>query len=267
MADIGGLLPLIGGAQDMQNSMLNGFNQAITQMAQNRYNYKMWTLQNEYNSPAAQVQRLKDAGLNPALVYGHGNATVPSAQAPRVDLQPVKVENRLPEYISQSQNMQAQKLQMDNLKAQNEVILQEAALKAANLANLTARTARTQFDLGLSQELRNNSLEMANMNLEKLKANTSFTLDENLRKAAQSSAGIAETYTRVAKMRKEMINLGLEGRLKQLDINLKQAGIQPGDPLYARILGQVLGQSGAVDKVIKGLKGYNPSNPFGGFFK
>ena len=39
----------------------------------------MWNLQNKYNSPAAQMQRLRDAGLNPALVYGNGNALTPAS--------------------------------------------------------------------------------------------------------------------------------------------------------------------------------------------
>lgn len=31
-----------------------------------------WRMQNEYNSPTAQMERLKEAGLNPHLVYGSG---------------------------------------------------------------------------------------------------------------------------------------------------------------------------------------------------
>ena len=40
---------------------------------QNEYNLNMWNLQNEYNSPQAQMQRLEDAGLNKALMYGQGS--------------------------------------------------------------------------------------------------------------------------------------------------------------------------------------------------
>lgn len=36
---------------------------------QNAWNLEMWNKQNEYNSPAQQLQRLRDAGLNP-LYYG-----------------------------------------------------------------------------------------------------------------------------------------------------------------------------------------------------
>lgn len=45
----------------------------ITSWFGNRRDKKMWDLQNAYNSPEAQMERLKKAGLNPNLVYGSGN--------------------------------------------------------------------------------------------------------------------------------------------------------------------------------------------------
>ena len=42
---------------------------------QNDVNRENWQLQNEYNSPAAQMARLQEAGLNPNLVYNGGSAT------------------------------------------------------------------------------------------------------------------------------------------------------------------------------------------------
>lgn len=41
---------------------------------QNQFNIDMWNRQNEYNSPAAQMKRFSEAGLNPNLIYGQGNA-------------------------------------------------------------------------------------------------------------------------------------------------------------------------------------------------
>lgn len=40
---------------------------------QNDWNLMMWKLNNKYNSPLEQIKRLKEAGLNPNLVYGSGN--------------------------------------------------------------------------------------------------------------------------------------------------------------------------------------------------
>lgn len=41
---------------------------------------KNWYLQNQYNSPSAQMERLKIAGLNPNLVYQNGGAVQPSGE-------------------------------------------------------------------------------------------------------------------------------------------------------------------------------------------
>ena len=41
-------------------------------------NLEMWKMQNQYNAPGAQMQRLQEAGLNPHLMYGKG--TVGNAQ-------------------------------------------------------------------------------------------------------------------------------------------------------------------------------------------
>lgn len=53
---------------------------------QNQFNIDMWKMQNEYNSPQAQMRRLSDAGLNPNLMYGMGNVgnatSAPDKKAP-----------------------------------------------------------------------------------------------------------------------------------------------------------------------------------------
>jgi hypothetical protein len=52
-------------------------------------NLEMWKLQNQYNSPQAQMQRLQEAGLNPHLMYGKGTVgnaqTMPQYVAPQGD--------------------------------------------------------------------------------------------------------------------------------------------------------------------------------------
>lgn len=56
---------------------------------QNQWNEMMWNRTNEYNSPSAQLQRAKDAGINPNFVLG-GNIstaqTMSSSSAPSASL-------------------------------------------------------------------------------------------------------------------------------------------------------------------------------------
>jgi len=49
--------------RDWANDMFN---------RQNQRDMDFWKMQNAYNDPSAQMQRLKEAGLNPNLVYGNG---------------------------------------------------------------------------------------------------------------------------------------------------------------------------------------------------
>lgn len=59
-----------------------------------KQNKEMWDLMNEYNSPASQMQRFKEAGLNPMLIYSQGNPGNASSQvqykAPNVHLTPMQ---------------------------------------------------------------------------------------------------------------------------------------------------------------------------------
>lgn len=51
------------------------YNAAQKELAefQANYNERMWHQQNEYNTPSAQMERFRAAGLNPNLVYSQGN--------------------------------------------------------------------------------------------------------------------------------------------------------------------------------------------------
>jgi hypothetical protein len=94
----------------------------------------MWNMQNEYNSPEAQMDRYREAGLNPNLIYGNGssssgNATeTPQYQQVRGDFSaynPAKLVDRL----SQFTNMAMQKTQIDSVKTQNQIGKQEVIRK------------------------------------------------------------------------------------------------------------------------------------------
>lgn len=50
----------------------NAFNERMMR-EQDALNYEAWKRQNAYNTPSAQVQRFKEAGLNPYLMMSNGN--------------------------------------------------------------------------------------------------------------------------------------------------------------------------------------------------
>ena len=44
---------------------------------QNQWNLEQWNRENAYNSPSNKMKLLKEAGLNPDLMYGQGAAAHP----------------------------------------------------------------------------------------------------------------------------------------------------------------------------------------------
>lgn len=80
---------------ELQHQMMQEQNDFNRNMA-----IEMFNMENDYNTPLAQVQRLREAGLNPAMMLGNGNmantgdamtpsgANVPTLTAPRVDKVP-----------------------------------------------------------------------------------------------------------------------------------------------------------------------------------
>lgn len=223
-----------------------------------------WNLQNEYNSPAAQMARLKAAGLNPNLVYGNGadaqsSGTVRSSGVPGAQFDAPKFSPG--DAMAGYYNTKIQQATYDNLRMQNTVQEQEALLKAAQVLQTNAATSKTyadtknsEFDYWLKDQIKNISMQSAQAGLDKIIADTKFTLDSNQRAIAAQSSSLMEAAERILKSQsdratnaaqRQEINARIgsikkDTELKQLDINLKEKGVQPGDPLWARLLAQFL---------------------------
>lgn len=74
LSSIGSVLNSVTGITSQQNKTYKQQQQAMN--AQNAYNTQMWNAQNEYNSPTAQLARMREAGIdvNPtSYALGTGN--------------------------------------------------------------------------------------------------------------------------------------------------------------------------------------------------
>lgn len=75
------------GVTDLVNGYVNNYYNKKAAKKQFDYQMAMWEANNAYNTPAEQMKRLREAGLNPNLVYGGGSAThtATMASAPKVE--------------------------------------------------------------------------------------------------------------------------------------------------------------------------------------
>nr|UXQ87919.1 MAG: DNA pilot protein [Microvirus sp.] len=260
---------IIGAGSQLAGGLLNSVSQGSQNRRSRRFareqygreradNLSFWQQQNEYNSPSNQVSRLKKAGLNPALLYGGsasgaagqaGPLKAPSSQSPK--FQSSNPGNAVAgaglSYMNALYDLELKQAQTNNLKSQNDVLVQDASLRAAQTANTLQSTKRGSFDLGLASELRSVSAEAAKENLRRVRTGTDIALDENERKAAMNSSNLREAVQRVLNMREQnaqtrqaTANLKKDGSLKQYDIELRKLGINPNDPMWSRIVGRLI---------------------------
>lgn len=97
-----------------------------------QYNTQMWNEQNAYNSPAAQMQRYKDAGLNPMLIYGNGVSSAGNASgAPHYEA---------PTYKGMDMNSILSFQSMANLMQQNELLQRQTQLAEAQTVSTGINT-------------------------------------------------------------------------------------------------------------------------------
>lgn len=155
-----------------QKRLMDRQNKYNTEAATTAFNrmHGMWQLENEYNTPTAQMGRYKDAGLNPNLIYGNSNPSAgftaaPSSSVSAGSAPQVRFDNPIDSI--------AKVFQLKNLSDQNEVLKAEAADKQASallktqgitesqarIARYRSLTAKSSFDLRLGESLYDHTIQ------------------------------------------------------------------------------------------------------------
>lgn len=257
----GGLQVLNAGLTSINNSAQNRQDRRMYMM-QRQDALSDYHMQNQYNHPSSQMARLREAGLNPNLVYGNGNSITPSA---KVDNATLKSSQRQPlqfnpqDTLATINNLKIQQAQADNLRVQNSVLEQERILKEAQAAetavrtvNIAQNTKTSEFDLGLKSEMRKLSIDAAIANLNKTQADTRYTLDNNERAAVSNTQSIKESVQRIVNMKvgnqlsetqmreieQRIKVLKIDERIKESEAKMREKGINPNDPTWMRIIAQ-----------------------------
>ncbi len=121
----------------ISTAMANDANERM-QHEQNKWNLEQWNRNNAYNSPAAQMQRFKAAGLNPDLMYQQGTPGISSA--------PAQGSNPIPKQPFQMQLDPLMLAQLKNIEADTNLKKSDANQKDAltegiNYDNITKKSA------------------------------------------------------------------------------------------------------------------------------
>lgn len=222
---------------------------AITQAITNKKNYKraqsMRDYDNAYNHPKEQMKRLKEAGLNPAMMYGGSQSvqassgTAPQAQAPQFDLGGI-VGNMM-----QAMQMQAQTANLkevnENLKLQGQATKLENVLRDAKILEYDRKNK-------MQQSFLDTTLEGLKYKNQLTQADIAYRLDENERRTmltAQSlTKGVGEilqqdlqrakTAAETKQIKAQIGILNSDQQIKDWEVQLSKDGINKTDPIYLK---------------------------------
>lgn len=221
-------------------------------------NRENWEMQNVYNSPTEQMKRLKAAGLNPHLVYGHGatatGGDIGGASPGAWNPSPPRFD---PDSFMGFYDVQMKQATVDNLEVQNKVLQNEALLKQAQVIATIAATGKTNVETAqlesVSDLVRDNmindiAVKSHTASESQMRETTGWNRDE--REAAMTASNLSEAVARIGAIRIQNAKTDQERRnleqqfqllkgdamLKQMDLDLRRQGIEPGTPGWLRAL-------------------------------
>lgn len=139
-----GLGTLAGG---LIGSGISGLGSQASVEDDRNYQQQLWDKQNAYNTPAAQKQRMLDAGLNPNIATAAGSLTSGSAAAPVSSVPGQTDPNKSLDFLASMMNAMVNMNLMNSQKNLND--------SAANLNNSKVITESTQQNLNLSESDKN----------------------------------------------------------------------------------------------------------------
>lgn len=157
---IGGSLILAGG--NLASGLLSRSASKSAAKAQYRYNMELLQYQNAYNAPAARMERLKEAGLNPMLVYGNGSVvgntsgsghgvSVTPADYSGVGRAAGQAAEMLYKRSKMNQDVQLGQAQIDQVKANTAAVAASILNTEAATKKLNAETDSVLYNLGLAK--------------------------------------------------------------------------------------------------------------------
>lgn len=152
-------------AQQEENRKNREYNLMLAQQ-QNQWNQEQWERENEFNTPANQIKRMKEAQLSPDMVYGNGAAQSIAASSPQmtsgassnpVDMSALGQKMTLGQAIQQTLSNEMMQAQIDNIKQktkseqQNTSILESDARFRDAINQGTINLNNLEIDLGNSK--------------------------------------------------------------------------------------------------------------------
>lgn len=210
---------------------------------------KQWEKQNAYNSPAAQMQRYADAGLNPNLIYSQGQP----GQASTVSSPSISVPSTPKSYVAGVKNAMAdvqipnimtmlnayqdwkiKKAQTDQIQVQTELLGKKVVTEGFNAELKDALSGEAARKYGMNLLM---GTELSDL----IKYNTEFA-KEKVRKIGLESDQLLYNLNTWNPAKLKQLNLTNEqlGLDVGLNTSLKPYGMTEKDPILVRLFTKLI---------------------------
>lgn len=230
---VGGVTSLIGSGLSYKGQ--KDTNKTNIQLAKEgrEHDENMWNKQNAYNTPEMQMQRLKEAGLNPNLMYGNGQSSTGNADAPK------------PAHVATTSNALASF--NNNNAIQMLGAYQDWQVKKAQIKNIEEETAGKQIQNQLQTHYLPYGEDIANATAYRTQGQSELTRYQARALAQQYRENIATQQDRMAlhgsrlnesRERTSLLQRSIQQKdlQIQLDQQLKPYGMSTADELWQRKL-------------------------------
>lgn len=192
---------------------------------------KFWNMQNQYNLPTNQKQRLLDANLSPGLMYGGGGVQNTASSVNLPDMKPLPVPD-LQNTLAQYQDIKTVELQQKQIEATiNEKKANQFKIFADTVKSLTEGDNR-KFDLSQKQRLADTSFQLANESLQTKQLDNARKVFENSKmnemqklKAQQLASDIQLKMSTMNKQQVETEILKAEQELRAMGTSFQDSFI------------------------------------------
>lgn len=241
---------------------------------------RFWNMQNEYNSPANQAARMEAAGFNKLLPFlKGGSGTQPAAplsppKSLNMDYKQPTFDLGIDNALSHMYSFEQKRAGIDNMKAQTTATLAAAALTGVKSIREQKGVEKDEIALKYLDQIQQNTLESLTASINKVNAETKYTLDRNDREQIMNSHNAAQAVENIAltKARQKLTGSELkhveekiklarkEGVLKNWHIRLSEKNMTDRDNILYRTVGTIL--ENMLHEIGYGwlLDGVNPHN-------
>lgn len=218
------------GSQLMQNAA----NRRAEKRAYDR-SIEFWNMQNAYNSPVQQMQRLKEAGLNPRLIYGQssgaaaGNApSAPSAVQSRAEQ--FDLGSPLTNMVNQMYDLKMKNAQTNLVNQQAEATRQNTFFEDLLFDDKREGIQRDNFIKGKQEH----AIGLENQIKSRL---FPYQLQATKLVNEQTRQKIGAFQVSVDQMKSVINNTRARTELIRLQKNMLESGFSPNSPFWWQMIG------------------------------